>query len=274
MDNILTFDVEDWFEGLDPEPENWSRYEARIEGSTEKVLKILARHNTRATFFFLGYIAKRYPGLVSRVCDEGHEVGVHGYFHRFIYRQTINEFKEEVIRAKETLEEITGHKVEGFRAPYFSITKPSLWALDVLAELGFTYDSSIFPIYNHRYGIPKARRDPHRLACKNGLHLVEFPISTYRFLGYNWPFTGGIYLRFLNYELIAKGIRSLNHQGWPIVVYLHPWEFDPHQPIHPHIPFTLRLRHYFALEKTEAKVDHLLKTFTFKPMAELVGTVP
>lgn len=273
MNNILTFDIEDWFEGLDPNPEHWNRYETRVEESTEKIIEILARHNTRATFFFLGYIANRYPGLVRKVYDMGHEVGVHGYFHRFIYHQTPDEFKEEVIRTKEILEDITGYKINGFRAPYFSITKSTLWALDILAELGVTYDSSIFPIYNYRYGIPKARRDPHRIVCKNDLSLVELPISTLRFLGHNWPFSGGIYFRFLSFEWIAKGIQSLNRQGWPAVVYLHPWEFDPYQPIHTRIPFTLRLRHYYALERTEAKLDHLLKAFTFSPAVELQSKI-
>jgi len=211
--NILTFDVEDWFEGLDPNPERWSQYETRVERLTEKILDILAQNKTRATFFFLGYIANRYPDLVKRVYHLGHEVGVHGYFHRFIYRQTRDEFKVEVLRTKELLEGITGNTVAGFRAPYFSITQSTLWALDILAELGFAYDSSIFPIYNHRYGIPNARREPHRIKCANNLNLVEFPISTVRFLGSNCPFSGGIYFRLLGHGWISRGIKSLNRQG-------------------------------------------------------------
>jgi polysaccharide deacetylase family protein (PEP-CTERM system associated) len=271
--NILTFDVEDWFEGLDPNPEKWSQYEARVERSTEKILEILAQNETRATFFFLGYIANRYPDLVRTVYNLGHEVGVHGYFHRLIYRQTRDEFKVEVLRTKELLEGITGNTVAGFRAPYFSITKSTLWALDILAELGFTYDSSIFPIYNHRYGIPHAKRNPHRIICTNNLNLVEFPISTFRFLGTNCPFSGGIYFRLLGHGWISRGIKSLNSQGWPAVVYLHPWEFDPDQPRYTHIPFTLRLRHYYALDKTAFKIDQLLKKFIFGPMGEFVNEV-
>lgn len=273
MDNALTFDVEDWFEGLDPDPARWDRYEPRVEGSTEAILTLLERHKARATFFFLGYLAERFPDLVKKVKDAGHEVAAHGYYHRFIYRQTPGEFKEEVIRTKEALEGITGQPVQGFRAPYFSIVNSTLWALDMLAELGFLYDSSIFPIFNHRYGIPKARRDPHRPPLESGHSLVEFPISTVRLLGRNWPFSGGIYFRVLGRGFIARGIRSLNKKGWPAVMYLHPWEFDPHQPVHPRIPFTLRLRHYYKLDKTEAKLDRLLEAFTFKPLAEFVGEV-
>lgn len=273
MKNILTFDVEDWFEGLDPDPGRWSGYEARVEQSTEAVLEILEQHKTRATFFFLGYIAKRYPHLVRAVYAGGHEVGVHGYFHRFIYHQTLDEFKAEVLCTKELLEGITGGRVEGFRAPYFSITHSTLWALDVLAELGFTYDSSIFPIFNHRYGMPDARRNPHRIKCANNRYLAEFPISTYRCLGFNWPFSGGVYFRLLSHGWIAQGIRAVNSLGWPAVVYLHPWEFDPHQPRYTQIPITLRLRHYYALDKTAFKMDQLLKTFIFGPMVEFAGEV-
>ena len=270
MNNILTFDVEDWFEGLDTNPENWSRYESRVEKSTEKILSILAHYNTRATFFFLGYIADLYPGIVKEVYNRGHEVGAHGYYHRFIYHQAPNEFKNEVIRTKTVLEEIIGSKILGFRAPYFSITESTLWALDILAELGFAYDSSIFPIKNYRYGIPDARRDPHTIVSENNRAIVEFPISTIRFSGRNWPFSGGIYFRFLHCKLVENGIHSLNRKGWPAVVYLHPWEFDPHQPVYIRIPLSLRLRHYYALERTESKLEHLLKACTFTPVVDFL----
>lgn len=273
MDNALTFDVEDWFEGLDPEPAHWEQYEPRVEESTAKIIELLERHKTRATFFFLGYIAARFPDLVRMVQDAGHEIAAHGYYHRFIFKQTRDEFKNEVIETKEVLENITGQPVTGFRAPYFSIVKSTLWALDVLAELGFSYDSSIFPVFNHRYGIPEARRDPHRPDLKTAQSLVEFPISTIRLLGQNWPFSGGIYFRFLRPGFIARGIRSLNKKGWPVVMYLHPWEFDPLQPMHPRIPTALRLRHYYNLDKTEAKLDRILDEFHFKPLADLAARV-
>lgn len=273
MRNILTFDVEDWFEGLDPDPARWSRYEARVQRMTEEVLALLSEHGARATFFFLGYIAGRYPDLVRKVSHLGHEVAAHGYYHRFVYRQTPEEFRDEVLRTKDSLEGITGCAVAGFRAPYFSITTSALWALDVLAELGFTYDSSIFPIHNHRYGIPQSKRHPHRIACTHNRGLVEFPISTIRILGTNYPFSGGIYFRLLRHEWIAQGITALNRQGWPAVVYLHPWEFDPQQPVHTDIPLTLRLRHYYALDKTAGKTAGLLKKFTFGPMIDFVDGV-
>ncbi|HYJ78475.1 MAG TPA: polysaccharide deacetylase family protein, partial [Longimicrobiaceae bacterium] len=160
MRNILTIDVEDWYHPLDEDPANWARYEDRIVLATRRVLQVLADNDTHATFFVLGHVADRHHELVREIHRAGHEVGCHGYEHRFVYRQTPAEFESDVGRAARLLSSITGEPVVSYRAPYFSITKKSLWALPILRDLGFKYDSSVFPVHNHRYGIPDAPRLP------------------------------------------------------------------------------------------------------------------
>jgi polysaccharide deacetylase family protein (PEP-CTERM system associated) len=190
---VLTIDMEDWFHSLDYFPSNWNSYEKRIEYGTDKILDLLARKGSTATFFVLGDVAANHPRLIKRISDEGHEIGSHGYNHKFIYKQTKLEFKEDLKKSLNLLSGLTGRQILSYRAPYFSITKKSLYAFEILMEEGIRLDSSIFPVINHRYGIPDNERLPYRL--ENGLW--EWPITTYRtFLG-NIPFSGGVYFRFL-----------------------------------------------------------------------------
>jgi polysaccharide deacetylase family protein (PEP-CTERM system associated) len=261
--NVLSFDVEDWYHCLDPEPGNWSQYEDRITRSVEAVLEILERSATRATFFVLGHVARRHDDLVRRIDAGGHEIASHGTEHRFIYRQSPLEFEADVRAASSLLADITGKGVAGYRAPYFSITAQSRWALGVLGKSGIQYDSSIFPVLNHRYGIPDAPRLPHRTA--EGL--MEMPLSTYRLGSFNIPCGGGVYFRLLPYRLLRSMFRQLNQRGEPIIFYLHPWELDPDQP-RIRLPGALALRHYWALGRTAARLTQLLQDFRFGTMQE------
>lgn len=264
MRNVLTIDLEDWYHCLDHEPANWRLYEDRVVPAARRVLKILADNDARATFFVLGHVAERHHGLVREIRDAGHEVGCHGYEHRFVYRQTPEDFESDVGRAARLLSSITGEPVLSYRAPYFSITRKSLWALAVLRRLGFKYDSSVFPVHNHRYGIPDAPRLPY--TTDEGL--VEVPVSTFPVPRAHLPFAGGVYFRFFSYGFVRALCRRLNARGEPVVFYLHPWEVDDGQPRIP-LPAALRLRHYWGLARTAGKLDRLLKEFRFGPVREV-----
>ena len=263
--NVLSIDCEDWFHGLEIGMENWHKFESRIEKSLLKLLSLLDKTETKATFFILGYVAERFPQLVKKIVRTGHEIGSHGYSHQFVYKQSMNEFRKEMIKSLEILENLSGEKVVSYRAPFFSITQSSLWALDILGDLGILFDSSIFPVINYRYGIPKAPRFPHRIMTKNGLKILEFPISTLRILGKNIPVAGGAYFRIFPYQFIKAGIKSLNRKDQPIIFYLHPWEIDPEHP-KIKLPRRISLTHYYNLSQTEAKFKKLLRDFKFVPL--------
>jgi polysaccharide deacetylase family protein (PEP-CTERM system associated) len=234
--NALTIDFEDWYQGLEIPPDGWTGSEDRIERSGRCLLEVLAEAGKRATFFVLGPVAERHPALVREIRAAGHEVGTHGYSHSLIYRLSPDAFRDELQRSIRLLEDVTGEAVLGHRAPFFSITRASLWALDVLAECGIRYDSSIFPVVNYRYGIPDAPRWPYQVCCgEKGL--MEFPVSTYGFWGRNLLVAGGAYFRIYPYALTRWAFRSINWQGQPAVFYLHPWELDPE---HPRIPLPRR----------------------------------
>jgi len=267
MLNRLSFDVEDWYHSLDPEPDNWRRYESRVEGSTRLILDLLEAARVRATFFVLGDVARLHPALVREIHARGHEVASHGMEHRFVYRQTPAEFRADVGASLDLLGSLTGAAVRGYRAPYFSITQASLWALPILSELGVRYDSSIFPVINHRYGIPGAPRTPHRV--DGGL--LEVPVATLRIGRVNVPCGGGVYFRILPYPLLRAALRALNRRGEEFVFYLHPWECDPGQP-RISAPAALRVRHYWGLARTAEKLRRLLDDFPFAPLGGLVGS--
>ena len=217
MLNALTVDLEDWYQGLEISREDWPGYESRVASSVRRLLTLFAERGVRATFFTLGDVAERHPELVREIDDAGHEIGTHGESHEFVYRLTPGRFRAEMVRAVGVLQELTGKRVFGHRAPFFSVTKDSLWALDVLAEVGFRYDSSIFPVRNYRYGIVDAPRWPYRVESAGGGRLLEFPISTWRVLGTNVPIAGGAYFRIYPYVFTRFALRSITRGGHPAV---------------------------------------------------------
>ena len=265
--NALTVDVEDYFHVSALAPsihrDSWSSRESRVVGNTQRLLSIFEHFDVRATFFVLGWVAERYPQLVREIAAGGHEIACHGFSHRLVYEQTAEEFHEETLRSKNLLEDITGSAVLGYRAASYSIVRESLWALDVLVELGFAYDSSIFPIRHDRYGIPNAERVPHRMSTPKGKSIVEWPLATARILGFRLPVAGGGYFRLLPYWVSRWGLASINRRDRrPFVFYLHPWEIDSTQP-RVAAPWLSRFRHYSNLGKCEERLRRLLGEFHF-----------
>lgn len=278
MINALTIDVEDYFHVTAFErhvkPEEWDTYPLRVEGNTLRILDMLDEYALRATFFVLGWVAERLPALVKEIYRRGHEIACHGYAHQLVYRLTPEEFRQDVTKAKKILENICGVQVNGYRAPSYSITTKSLWALDILVEQGFTYDSSIFPITHDVYGIPGGKRFPHIIATHSG-KIHEFPISTYSLKMGGWqtqlPIAGGGYLRLFPAPLVARAIQSINRkEKQPVIVYFHPWEIDPQQP---RIEAGMKscFRHYLNLERMEMKIRHLLDSFSFSSAQEVLS---
>jgi polysaccharide deacetylase family protein (PEP-CTERM system associated) len=266
--NAMTIDVEDYFhvsvfDGLVPR-HAWEGMESRVCGNTERLLEIFDEANVQATFFILGWVADRFPRLVRAIAEQGHEIASHGYGHRLVYDLTPKAFRADVRRAKDLLEQTASREVFGYRAPSYSVTPKSLWALDVLIDEGYRYDASIFPIHHDRYGIPVSSRQPyvlHRTAP-----LVEAPGSTVRCGPFNLPIGGGGYFRILPYAWTRWGISRLNEREQrPAIFYLHPWEIDPDQP-RLGAPALGRFRHYFNLDRTEARLRALLRDFRFATM--------
>lgn len=268
--NALTIDVEEYFHATAfssaVPPETWAKLPMRAGEATRRLLDILASREVRATFFVLGWVAERDPGLVRAIRKAGHEVASHGYGHRPIRGDGRKEFIEDTDRSKKLIEDLTGEPVKGYRATTFSIVRETLWALDVLAEMGFAYDSSIFPIRHDRYGIPDAPRFPHR----HSSGLIEVPPGTARVLGQNVPISGGGYFRLFPPSFTRWGIRRVNErEKMPVVFYVHPWEVDPGQPRLPAGRLT-RIRHYRNLDRTEERLSDLLETFRFGTIGEML----
>ncbi len=332
--NALTIDLEDYymvsaFESV-VKREDWHKFESRIERNTHRILEILAdakpaspnspnqfktqnsklkialdaaydappNSGVRATFFCLGWVAEHYPRLIREIADQGHEIANHGYDHRLVYHMTADEFCDDIRKSKKILEDAAGKEVVGYRAPSYSITEKSLWALPILAEEGYRYDSSIFPIHHDRYGIPEAPRFPFLLNldgghggrevklpdfenvraldapldASNGRFIVEYPISTVKFFGLNAPISGGGYMRLFPYGVIKKGLEKINKdEEKPFVIYLHPWELDPEQPRFDNLSALSRFRHYINLDGTAEKLKKLLSEFAFSSMREVIG---
>jgi polysaccharide deacetylase family protein (PEP-CTERM system associated) len=273
--NAMTVDVEDYFQVSafdDVVPrDQWTQRESRVVASTDRLLELFADAGVRATFFILGWVATKHPDLVRRIAAAGHEVASHGYGHRLVYDLTRQEFTEDVRRSRDVLAEITGRRILGYRAPSFSVTARSLWALDVLLEEGFVYDASIFPIHHDRYGIPTAPRHFHARELALG-KLWECPSSTVRLGGTNLPVGGGGYFRLLPFAWTRWGMERINQrEGQPAIFYLHPWEIDPGQPRLATSRVTA-FRHYCNLHKTEERLTRLLRHFRFAPLADVLAT--
>jgi polysaccharide deacetylase family protein (PEP-CTERM system associated) len=272
MLNALSFDIEDYFQvaalASAVDRSSWESMPRRVDRNTSLLLDILASSDTRATFFFLGWVAEREPQLVRRVAAAGHEVACHGYSHRLVYEQTPAEFREETLRSKALLEDQAQVPVLGYRAASYSITRRSLWALDTLVEAGFVYDSSIFPVRHDLYGIPEAPRAPH-LIQRDGGRLVEFPPSTVQLPGARLPVAGGGYFRIFPYGITQWAVRRVNAEGLPFIFYLHPWEVDPGQP-RVKVGWLSRFRHYTNLDQCEARLRRLVGEFQFAPAREVL----
>lgn len=273
MKNALTIDLEDYYQVIafsdSDESSNRDLHVSRVEQNTERALEILAQKNCMATFFAVGSIVERFPQLIKRVVRAGHEIACHSFAHRQIFTLTRDQFYEDTRRAKLTIEDATGISVSGYRAPSFSITKDCEWAFEVLVELGFTYDSSIFPIRHLNFEMQNAPRNPFVIMTSAG-SILEFPMTTLQIAGARAPLAGGAYLRVLPYWYTRWGIRYLNtSEGRPACVYLHPWELDPEQP-RMMGSITARMRHYFGLRRAEAKFRRLLEDFEFQPLGLLV----
>lgn len=273
--NALSVDVEDYYHvsafAKYLHRDRWDFLESRVENNTHRLLDCFDEHGVRATFFILGVVSEKTPGLVREISDRGHEIACHGYAHELVYKQEPELFREETIRSKALLEEIIGRAVLGYRAASYSITNRSMWALDVLAEAGFSYDSSVFPIRHDRYGVRDFPRFPHEITGSNGNKLWEFPLSTTRVLGRNLPIAGGGYLRILPPVFTHWGIGRVNRrEGQPVIIYLHPWEVDPEQP-RQDVGWLARFRHYYNLDKTEQRLIGLLRRFKFDTVARVLG---
>ena len=271
MKNILSVDLEDWYHAFSTIPvKDWGRFEPRIHIGTEKLLSLFAKRDIAATFFVLGDVAERSPDLIRRIADGGHEIACHGQCHGLIYQQTRKEFRKDVARSIEAIGPLADSEIQGFRAPWWSVTEKSLWALDILAEMGFRYDSSIFPARTGYYGISNSPRFIHERETEGGRKLTEVPPLTRRIVAKTFPAGGGFYLRTLPYRYNSKAIRLFNDDGHPAVVYLHPWELDREQP-NVRAPFMQRLIHYTALNLMEAKFTRLLDEFEFGPVRDAVS---
>jgi polysaccharide deacetylase family protein (PEP-CTERM system associated) len=271
--NAMTIDVEDYFqvsafEGLAPR-HRWDSFESRVEANTTRLLDLFDETSLKGTFFILGWVAERFPGLVRDIAKRGHELASHGYHHRLVYDITRDAFRDDIRRSKDIIEAAGNRPVVGYRAPSYSITPRSLWAFDILIEQGYRYDASVFPIHHDRYGIPPSPREPYVIRRTAGA-LIEAPGSAVRVGGWNLPVGGGGYFRLLPYGWTRWGLNRINRQERRgAIFYLHPWEVDPDQP---RIPAGLlgRIRHYRNLGETEARLRRLIADFEFGPLQALL----
>jgi polysaccharide deacetylase family protein (PEP-CTERM system associated) len=269
--NAMTVDLEDWFHVsvfrniIDYR--DWEKQQSRIIPNFCRLLNLFDEYGVKITFFVLGWIAERYPEIVLAIKNNGHEIGSHSYSHRLVFEMSKKEFAEDLDRSITVLESITKEKVWYYRAPSYSITRDSLWALELLCERGIQYDSSLFPIKHDLYGMTGIPRFPFRLTLKNGRELVEFPPSTLRLWGGNIPIAGGGYLRLFPFWFIKNGIQKLNQKGEPVIFYIHPWEFDPSQP-RLDVDFFSRFRHYSNMEVSENRLRQLLSKFRFSSLGD------
>ncbi len=274
--NALTIDVEEHYHAhaIAAHATAGASRESRVVQNTAAILDTLAAAQVTATFFVLGEVAEQQPRLVRRIYAAGHEIACHGHSHALIYRQDPPEFRAETLRAKQTLEDITGEPVFGYRASTFSIRRDSRWALAIIAEAGFTYDSSIAPVRHDLYGIPASPAKPYRIAIDACTALLEIPVATIPMLGIRLIVGGGGYFRQFPYRFTRWALRSIEAaDDGPFVFYLHPWEFDPDQPRATGLPWLARVRHYTNLSKTDSRFRALLSDFRFGPVRDMLTTI-
>jgi len=264
--NAISVDVEEYFHvsafANVIDRNDWGSLQRRSQGRVAELLDLFDEFDVKATFFVLGWLAEREPQMVRRIASRGHEIACHGYSHRLIYEQTPDDFRAETTKAKSILEDLIDDPVLGYRAATYSITEKSLWALDILWDAGFTYDSSIFPILHDRYGIPTAPTEPHRLETPNGKSIIEFPLSTLSLTRLKLPVAGGGYFRLYPYVFSRWALKRINQGGQPFIFYLHPWELDPNQP-HVNASSMNTFRHYNNLRKFQPRLRRLLSDFQF-----------
>ena len=267
MNNALSIDLEEYFQihalsGL-IDPVSWTGFPSYVEENTVRILDLLEEQQIKTTFFCLGWIARHHKDVIRRIHGMGHEIASHGYAHQVIYSQNREDFRQDVSNAKDVLEDIIGEPVIGYRAPTYSITDKTIWALEILEDLGFRYDSSIFPIYHDNYGIPDAPRFPYRIP---GSSLVEFPISTLKLGAINIPIAGGGYFRLLPYLLTRLGLKALSSHKRPFVFYIHPWELNPDTPRVEGMDLLSRFRTYVGIRRSFDRFSRLLRDFPFAPL--------
>jgi polysaccharide deacetylase family protein (PEP-CTERM system associated) len=272
MLNVMSIDVEDWFcvynlSGLIPYAD-WGKCESRVERNTVRLLNLFRAHRVEATFFVLGWVAERFPDLVKEIEREGHEVASHGFSHRLLTFMQPEEFRADLQRSLEVLARVTRQEVRGFRAPSFSLTRKTLWAVSIMKESGIQYDSSVFPVGFHpEYGMADAELQPHQLA--EGL--TELPMGVAEVAGCKIPCSGGGYFRLYPYATTRWLMRKCNEQGRAVIFYLHPWELDPAQPRVRGMSWSARVRHYNSLAKTEQRLERLLSDFSFTSARRLLA---
>src|SRR5271165_376156 len=268
--NAISVDVEDYFQteamSVVAPRTRWDSFPPHVEANTYALFELFARYQVHATFFFLGWIAERFPQIVRTAHELGHEVGCHSYWHHPVFRMSSEGFREDTYRARNVIQDATGAAVKGYRAPNFSINQSVPWAYSILEDLGFEYDSSVYPIHHELYGNHRAQRYPYLAGTK----LMEIPVATWRVFKQNVPLAGGAYLRILPYALIRHGIRSINrNENAPAVLYMHPWEIDDSQP-RLEASWKSRLRQYTGLAGMKSRVERLLQDFTLASIHEAI----
>lgn len=275
MKHAMTIDVEDYFQVSAFAPnikfEEWPDWPLRVERNTNTILELFEEKNTKGTFFILGWVAERCPDLIRKIADAGHEIASHGMTHQLVYNQSPITFKEETIRSKKLIEDIIGKEVKGYRAASYSVTPRSLWALEILIDAGFSYDSSIFPVHHDRYGMPGAPLNIHTAQTVDTKQIVEFPLTSASFMGRRLPVAGGGYFRIYPYtfsRIMLK--RAAKEIDQPFIFYLHPWEVDPDQPRIPGASALSRFRHYTNLSRCLPRLSKLMDDFEFTTVEAVI----
>lgn len=277
--HAMTVDVEDYYHVAAfsnvINPQDWDKWPSRVEANTYRLLQLFDDAKIKITFFILGWVAERHPDLVKNIHERGHEIASHGYSHQLIYKQTPAIFRAETLKSKQILENLIQTPITGYRAASYSITRNSLWALEILSDLGFTWDSSIFPTRHDNYGIPGSPEEPYRIITESGGELLEFPLTTAKVLGQSIPAAGGGYFRQYPYALSRWLFdRASLNQTKPQIFYLHPWEIDPEQPRVPNASWFSNFRHYTNLKRCLPRLEHMIRDFEFGTMSQSLASKP